>query len=254
MSEKAFAKSMLFLNLVPMRKINEANRWLFPGRLGAVKKVKLLLVGLAVLAVMTTPRAMAGTEMKQVPADSCSAPCCGDAKDWSLELGSGAFWSNVRSGLPNQAYTVVPISLTASLKLDDVSLDHFLGGWLRGYSEFYFRGDYDQIVHGPENHYEGLLVGPRYNFVQPGWKIVPYVEGGVGFDFADSNPAAGGLGQDFNFTFDVGAGAKYNICNDFYVRLGVEYQHISNAGLSEPTNPNHPIDGLGPKLSFGYSF
>jgi hypothetical protein len=38
------------------------------------------------------------------------------------------------------------------------------------------------------------------------------------------------------------------------VRLGVEYQHLSNAGLSEPEEPNHPIDGLGPKLSFGYAF
>ena len=132
-------------------------------------------------------------------------------KDWTLELGSGVAWSNVRSGQPNQPYTLVPMSLTASLKLDDVSLDHFLGGWLRGYSEFYFRGEYEQIVHGPENHYEGIMVGPRYNFVQPGWVIIPYVEGGVGLGFADSNPQAGGLGQDFNFTFEAGAGAKYNI-------------------------------------------
>jgi len=134
-----------------------------------------------------------------------------------------------------------------------VSLDHELGGVLRGYSEFFFRGDYDQIVRGPETHYEGLIVGPRYNFVQPNWKIIPYVEGGVGFLFADANPAAGGLGQDFNFTFTVGAGAKYNITDDFFLRLGVEYQHVSNAGLSDPV-PNNAIDGLGPKLSFGYAF
>jgi lipid A 3-O-deacylase len=149
---------------------------------------------------------------------------------------------------------VIPIHLTASLKLDDVSLDNYLGGVVRGYSEFFFRGDYEQIVLGPENHFEGLMVGPRYNFVQPGWKIIPYVEGGVGIGFADSNPMAGGLGQDFNFTFEAGAGAKYNLCKDFYVRLGVEYQHVSNAGLSEPQFANHPIDELGPKLSFGYSF
>ncbi|MCE0499729.1 MAG: acyloxyacyl hydrolase, partial [Methylacidiphilales bacterium] len=100
----------------------------------------------------------------------------------------------------------------------------------------------------------GLLVGPRYNFVQPGWKLIPYVEGGVGFDFADSAPQLGGLGQDFNFSFEVGAGAKYQFTDNFYARLGVEYQHLSNAGLSEPVNPNHPIDALGPKLSFGYAF
>ncbi len=72
--------------------------------------------------------------------------------------------------------------------------------------------------------------------------------------FADSNPQEGGLGQDFNFTFTVGAGVKYLIDDHWFVRGGGEYQHVSNAGLSEPEFPNHPIDELGPKLSFGYSF
>jgi len=212
-----------------------------------------LLATCIAAVTLSLSNAMAGTDskdMKEIAAPTCT---CGE-KDWSIELGSGAMWSNVRSGAPNQAYTIVPIDLTASLKLDDVSLDNFLGGWLRGYSEFFFRGDYLDIVHGPENHYEGIMVGPRYNFVQPGWAIVPFVEGGVGFGFADSNPAAGGLGQDFNFSFEAAVGAKYDICDDFFVRLACEYQHVSNAGLSEPTNPNHPIDALGPKLSFGYSF
>ncbi len=218
-------------------------------------KLKLALACVALVAVFSMPRAVAGTEMKPVdPKDiSCTDKCCSE-KDWTIELGSGVSFSNVRSGQPNQPYTIIPISLQASLKLDDVSLDNVAWGVLRGYSEFYFEGQYEQIVHGPENHYEGLMVGPRYNFVQKGWPIIPYIEGGVGIGFADSNPAAGGLGQDFNFSFSAGAGAKYNLCNDFYVRLGVEYQHMSNAGLSEPEHPNHPIDELGPKLSFGYSF
>jgi opacity protein-like surface antigen len=207
------------------------------------------------LAALSLSRVQAGTEMAQSDPKACDKPqsCCSE-KDWTIELGTGVSFSNVRSGQPNQAYTVVPISLTASLAVDEVSLDNFLGGVFRGYTEFFFRGDYEQIVRGPENHYEGIMVGPRYNFVQPGWAIVPYVEGGVGIGFADSNPDQGGLGQDFNFTFEAAAGAKYNICNDFYVRLGVEYQHVSNAGLSEPEHENHPIDELGPKLSFGYAF
>jgi opacity protein-like surface antigen len=231
-----------------MRIMNELARLWRPKR----GKLKIALTCVACLGALSLPQAMAGTDMKSV-APSSPPSCCSE-KDWTIELGTGVSWSNVRSGEPNKAYTVVPISLTASLKLDEVGLDNYLGGWVRGYSEFFFRGDYEQIVHGPENHYEGIMVGPRYNFVQPGWKVIPYIEGGVGLGFADSNPEAGGLGQDFNFTFEVGAGAKYNITDDFFVRLGVEYQHVSNAGLSEPEEPNHPIDELGPKLSFGYSF
>jgi opacity protein-like surface antigen len=225
--------------------MNVPNVWF---RSGAGTRINAIL-SCAAAALLALPLARAGTDMKQIAPAVQASP-----HEWTLELGSGVTWSNVRSGQPNQAYTIVPISLTASLALDEVSLDNFLGGVVRGYSEFFFRGDYAQIVHGPENHYEGILVGPRYNFVQPGWKLVPYVEGGVGIDFADSNPKAGGLGQDFNFSFEVGAGAKYNFTDDFFGRLGVEYQHLSNAGLSEPTNPNHPIDALGPKLSFGYAF
>jgi opacity protein-like surface antigen len=224
-----------------MEKINETSVWVRPGAFWPC---------LAAVLALGMAHAWSGTEMSAPPVPATFAT----EKQWTLELGSGAAWSNVRSGQPNQAYTIVPVSLTASLALDDVSLDHFLGGWLRGYSEFYFRGDYAVIAHGPETHYEGLMVGPRYNFVQPGWKLIPYIEGGVGFDFADANPAAGGLGQDFNFSFCAGAGARYQITDDFFVRLGVEYQHLSNAGLSEPTNPNHPIDQLGPKLSFGWAF
>jgi len=221
-------------------------------KMNQTMKVLGALAGLALLG--SNLSALAGTEVTDNKSmQGVCPPCCGD-KDWTIELGSGVQFSNVRSGQPNQPYTVVPIDLTASLKLDDVSLGDCAWGIFRGYSEFYFRGEYEDIVHGPENHYEGIMAGPRYNFVQPGWKVIPFVEGGVGIGFADSKPQLAGLGEDFNFTFDVAAGAKYQIDCDWFVRLAVDYQHISNAGLSEPTNPNHPIDELGPKLSFGYSF
>jgi hypothetical protein len=224
------------------------------GRLSATA-VKAMLATVVLLA-LGAPRATAGTEMKDSKdMKGITPPACNPLdKDWTLELGSGVSFSNVRSGEPNRPYTIVPIQLTASLKLDDVSLDNMAGGIFRGYSEFWFRGQYDQIVRGPETHYEGLLVGPRYNFVQPGWKVIPFVEGGVGIGFADSNPQAGGLGQDFNFSFEVAAGAKYQINCNWFARLAVQYQHMSNAGLSDPPNPNHPIDSLGPILSVGYAF
>lgn len=247
MPEKPVAKTRGVPNLNAMRKMNETT---LPSR-PKLGNLKVFLICGVLLTTLSLPRVMAGTDMKEITPPSCCS-CC--EKDWTIELGTGAAWSNVRHGQPNQAYTLVPISLTASLKLDDVSLDDFLGGWLRGYSEFYFRGDYDQIARGPENHYEGFMAGPRYNFVQPGWKIVPFVEGGVGLGFADSAPQRGGLGQDFNFSFAAAAGVRYDIDCDWFVRLAVQYQHVSNAGLSEPTNPNHPIDALGPRLSFGYSF
>ncbi|MDR0534639.1 MAG: acyloxyacyl hydrolase [Verrucomicrobiales bacterium] len=188
---------------------------------------------------------------------------CSD-KDWSLEFGSGAAFSNVRDSKLD-GYTYVPIDLTASLKIDDVSLDDFCGGIFRGYTEFFFRGYWNQMVHSPagENHMVGASFGPRYNFVQPGWKIVPFAEAGVGFGFLDSNPTYGpgghtdnphGMGQDFNFTFSVAIGARYDIDETWYLRVAAFYQHFSNAGLSEPYHDNRAIDAVGPELSVGARF
>jgi len=232
-----------------MRNMND-NCLRFRAQLGA-GNVKWLVACVAAAFALSLSPVMAGSDMKEIAAPVTTCKC---DKDWTLELGSGALWSNVRAGQPNAAYTIVPISFTASLKLDDVSLSDFAGGVFRGYSEFFFRGDYDQIVHGPENRYAGILVGPRYNFVQPGWCVVPFVEGGIGVDFADSRPDLGGLGQDFNFSFDVAAGAKFKLDDCWFLRAGVEYQHLSNGGLSEPASSNHPIDALGPKVSIGCSF
>lgn len=186
---------------------------------------------------------------------------CGltDEKNWSTELSSGVLFSNVRS---DTAYntTLVPVQLAGVLKIDDVSNDQLLGGVLRGNTEFLFRGDFYQTVWGRENHLAGLSVGPRYNFVQPGWKFVPFVEGTVGVLFADSNPTTRadgtglGLGQDFNFTFGVAVGFRYDFTENWYARLACDYMHVSNAGMSEPEHQNEAIDALGPKVSVGYRF
>jgi len=180
-------------------------------------------------------------------------------KNWAAELSCGVLFSNIRSssGYNN---TMVPIQLAAVLKIDDVSLDDYARGVFRGNTEFLFRGNYYQVTYGQENHLGGLSVGPRYNFVQPGWKVVPFVEGTVGILFADSNPEVAsqdqhrGLGQDFNFTFGVAVGARYDINDDWYLRLSCDYAHVSNAGQSEPQWKNNPIDALGPKFGVGYRF
>lgn len=46
----------------------------------------------------------------------------GPVSDWSLELGGGILFSNVRDSDIN-SQTAVPLQLTAALAVDDVSLD-----------------------------------------------------------------------------------------------------------------------------------
>lgn len=185
-------------------------------------------------------------------------PVVNDDKDWTIEAGSGVLFADVRTDLPG--YTLVPANLTASLKVDEVSLDDYAGGWLRGNTEFFFRGEGLAVVHGTESRFVGISFGPRYNFVQKGWKWVPYIESSVGFAFNDSrgmtSPTRGqiGQGQDFSFQFGIAAGARYDITSDWFLRLSGVYTHYSNAGLSEPGRKNRALDAAGPELAFGYRF
>jgi len=178
-------------------------------------------------------------------------------KDWAIELGSGVLISDVRTDLPG--YTLVPAAFTAVFKVDDVSLDNEVGGILRGNTEFLFRGLGLAVVEGFESRFIGFQFGPRYNFVQPGWKFVPFVEGHVGFSFTDSQGvtlARGevGQGQDFVFNFGIAAGVRYDISDAWYLSLAGMYTHFSNAGLSDPERKNRAMDAAGTLLSVGYRF
>jgi opacity protein-like surface antigen len=180
--------------------------------------------------------------------------------DWSIELGSGVEFSNVRAKHYDGS-TQIPVKLGLVLKVDEVSNDDFLGGIFRGNTEFVFTGAARFLSGAQENSIYSFQVGPRYNFVQEGWKLIPFIEGGVGMAFADSNSrfrnGAGdnsGLGQDFNFMFSVIMGAKYDFTDRFYGKLGLRYTHFSNAGLSEPSHQNESIDAAGPEVGIGYHF
>jgi len=200
------------------------------------------------------------TSLRADDGDPVKAAVKGDIeKDWTIELGSGVHFGNSRTtGL--DSYTTVPVHITASLTVDEVSLDDFWGGVFRGNTEFFFRGFGVAVPKGVERRILGLSLGPRYNFVQKGWPVVPFVEGVVGFAFADSrgyNDSAGnniGLGQDFNFQFGIAGGIRYDFCDDWFLRLSGVYTHFSNSGLSEPGRKNRAMDQAGPELALGYRF
>lgn len=180
-----------------------------------------------------------------------------DDKDWSLEIGSGYLVSDVRTDLPG--YDLVPAFITASTVVDEVGNDKLLGGVLRGNTEFFFKGFGIAVVHGIESRFVGIDLGPRYNFVQPGWKWVPFIDGNVGFAFTDSRGVTTsrgqiGQGQDFCFNFGITLGTTYNITDDLFVRFSAIYTHFSNSGLSEPDRKNRALDGAGPEISVGYRF
>ena len=84
----------------------------------------------------------------------------------------------------------------------------------------------------------------RYNFIQEGWRLVPYLEGGAGLTSMDINHDYDGM--NFNFNLDLGAGARYFITHHCSVNLEALFQHISNADLGAH---NIGLNSVGPRLS-----
>jgi hypothetical protein len=149
---------------------------------------------------------------------------------------------------PPQDYQIGAEFLTARVRWGVVQRDI----WLRGYNQFYISAIAEPIFRGIENHYFGLNLGMRYNFVRPGSRFVPYFSGGLGLGWIDSHPEVpGGQGQDFTFNILSEAGISYLVDDHWKISVGALYQHLSNGGQ---TDPNPSLNLFGPQVGMSYSF
>src|SRR5439155_15901597 len=78
---------------------------------------------------------------------------------------------------PPRNYEISADFLTARMRWGNY-LDR--EGLFRGYNQVYFSFLAEPIIRGIENHYFGMNLGLRYNFVRHGSRFVPYFSGGVG--------------------------------------------------------------------------
>jgi hypothetical protein len=124
--------------------------------------------------------------------------------------------------------------------------------WLRGYQQFYVSAIVEPIFRGIENHYFGMNFGGRYNFVQPGRRLNPYISGGLGLGWIDSHANyPGAQGQDFTFNILTAAGVSWKVNEQWKIDIGALYQHLSNGGQ---TDPNPSLNLLGPQIGVSCSF
>src|SRR5579862_3916587 len=76
--------------------------------------------------------------------------------------------------------------------------------FIRGNTDLTFSVSYTDIPRGPEHLYVAFMFGVRRNFVQPNWRVVPYVEARGGVGYTDAKGPYGVLyaqGQDLTFNF-----------------------------------------------------
>jgi hypothetical protein len=130
--------------------------------------------------------------------------------------------------------------------------------WLLGHlevrPEIHLSAIAEPVLHGVENHYFGGALGSRWTFRPANWRGEFYLDGGLGAGAIDSTDDPFGEGQDFTFTVLLGAGFRFSFDERLSVALGFLYQHLSNAGLSEPERRNTGIDAFGPSLGVRWTF
>jgi hypothetical protein len=112
----------------------------------------------------------------------------------------------------------------------------------------------EAIVQGPESYFLGGAL--RFRFIFPlgdsRWSF--YADGGGGMGAVDSDDTPFGQGEDFAFCLLASGGLRYAISDSWAVSAGFLWQHLSNAGLSEPRRRNTSLDAIGPVVGASYAF
>ena len=147
-------------------------------------------------------------------------------------------------------YTLLPLIFSLRWHWGNIGAPSFI----RGNTDLTFGGSYTVIPRGPEHLYAAFMFGVRRNFIQPNWRIVPYVEARGGVGYTDARGPEGVLyaqGQDLTFNLILGGGVRYNFNPRYSTSVGIAYMHISNAYLSQPKVYDYGINVFGP--TFGIS-
>ncbi|PYK64048.1 MAG: hypothetical protein DME50_15675 [Verrucomicrobia bacterium] len=203
--------------------------------------MKMLRASAVFALLFACSQAFGGTELRSAELPSTEL----SPRSFELAVESGYLFGAIN---PPRDYQIGAEFLTARVRWGVVQRNV----WLRGYNQFYVSAIAEPIFRGIENHYFGLNLGMRYNFVRPGSRLVPYVSGGLGLGWIDSHPEIpGGQGQDFTFNILSAAGISYELNDHWKLNAGVLYQHLSNGGQ---TDPNPSLNLFGPQVGVTYSF
>jgi lipid A 3-O-deacylase len=169
-------------------------------------------------------------------------------RGWELDYETGILWRFTGSATPLD-YVVLPQIL--SLKSPAIFTLPLAGGDLALRSRYSFLAE--PIVQGPEHHYFGLTGSGILEWWDRLRRRELFISSGGGFGELDSHgyEIAGAQGQEFNLTWFIYGGARWQCSARGSLAIGVYFQHLSNGHLDK-VDPG--LNALGPMLSAGWRF
>jgi hypothetical protein len=161
-----------------------------------------------------------------------------------MEFGIGVFgspWADGSAKRPDMAFAIGEVR--AGWMLGDPRGD----GFFRGNWEFLLTAFGGGIFDGPGDVLFGAEMPLRYNFVQPGSRLVPFVQfggGGVYSDAADDDSIQHLIGTDVSFILEGGIGLRWMLNQRCAISCGIDYRHISNDGLARHNAGVNALGGM----------
>jgi lipid A 3-O-deacylase len=164
---------------------------------------------------------------------------------YEVTLMSGAMFSPIGadSGRSTEDYTL------SGLQFGWMLTDAGQPAWWRGNWEVSLEAMGGKVFDGKGSYIVGGTVWFRYNFVQPNWRVVPYLQAGGGAEATDMDRKL--IGETFNFNLDVDVGMRCHLAQNWALNLECRYQHISNAKISKH---DVGINAVGPMVGVSYFF
>jgi len=213
------------------------------------------LAGSGDLAVPATDANLSSTKTKDVsePEDLSSRLFQEDRI--TLEFMTGAMFSPCGLGPHEPVYNYQQnnVRLGWMLVSPDDKENPFRDTPFRGNFEALFETTGSYVWETFGTYMVGVTGLIRYNFVQPNWIVVPYIQGGAGIIYTNarnwSNQEA--IGGNWEFTPQFAGGLKFLIDDNFSFNLEGAFQHISNANTSAR---NEGVNAYGGFAGFTYYF
>jgi len=160
----------------------------------------------------------------------------------TFQVASGALFSPTGIGPDHPTFNYAQTNLRLGWMLNSPGQDHPL------------RGNFEAIVElsasGVFDGFGDVVIGPtalvRYNFVQPNWIVVPYIQAGVGIVYTDAyqDRSQDAIGQAIEFTPQASVGARFLVAEDWSVDVEGMFHHISNASISDRNDGVNALGGL----------
>lgn len=107
------------------------------------------------------------------------------------------------------------------------------------------------LISGPETYFIGMAIGMHYDFIQPGWQIVPYMDFRGGPGNIDASLKYQGQQNDLEFTYLWGVGLRYDLNSSMSLSAGALDQHLSDGWI---VKKNYSVDSLGVSFRFEKKF